>query len=216
CVMLPACPRERSGPRRAGFVWIGAAVQQKFYHFDMPPTRSVTQWRRTIFVVDIVDISTIPDQQARLTRISGVGHVVQQRELAPVHVIRVHALVEQKRCSFVMFEIVARAPFGNVRNARAIVHQYLEHAMVTILRRHSEDTFTPERSLIESKLRTLLKHRPYLRVLAIINQLLKPFVRVVFLKVNPARVSPFAGLDWLLQNLRNLRKSAFLSHSQKR
>ena len=95
-VILLARPREGCGPRRAGLVRISTAVQQQFCYLNLSPACGVCERRRTILIIDTIDIRSMLNQQTRFRDIAGVGHVVQQREATPVGMVRIHPSFEQK------------------------------------------------------------------------------------------------------------------------
>src|ERR1051325_4557658 len=80
---LPLGPGDRRGPRRARQGGVGSRVEKKTHERAAAPPGGDSQRRRSILVVDRVDVRAMIDQQTRLRQLAVGGHVMQQREAMP-------------------------------------------------------------------------------------------------------------------------------------
>ena len=143
-------PAQRRRPRHAGAVHVGATTQQEFHHRQLPAPRGESQRRRAVFLIDRINGGAVVDEQACLADLPFRGHVVQQGEAVPVHVVRVHPVIEQERGRALVFEVVIWRPLRDRRHTRAEPNEEFEHLVIAIVRGAGEDSFTPVRLVKDS------------------------------------------------------------------
>jgi hypothetical protein len=101
-------------------------------HLPLSPSRREAERRRAELLIDGVDLSAVVEQQRRLAHSPIRAISCSSVGVMDVHVMGIHAALEEERGEILVLEVVVRGPLGHLRHARAVPHQHLDHLAVMV------------------------------------------------------------------------------------